>query len=88
MFYLPIEASKGQETTITVVQKLVLGAKIDVVIAWGAAAAGTAYGLLERRKRNKERAEKDARIASLEKTIDPNRTSSGVTPGGERKEKA
>lgn len=84
--YLPIQASAGQETTISVLQKWVVDANLQVYLAWGAAAAGTGWALLERRKRLRERSERDKRIVELEHKFDPNRTSSGMTVGGEEEE--
>lgn len=83
MFYLPIQAAHGEATTINVVQTWLANVNASVYIAWGAATAGAAYGISERRKRNRERSEKDARLAKLERQIDPHRLSSGLTPGGE-----
>jgi hypothetical protein len=48
----------------------------------GAAGAGVWWGFAERKKRNRERGERDARIAALEKKVDPSRTSSGLDPQG------
>jgi hypothetical protein len=81
-FYLPVEASQGKETTISVTQKWLVDANIQVWIAWGAALTGAGYGYNERRLRHKERAEKDARIKLLEERIDPTRTSSNIDQRG------
>lgn len=83
MFYLPIAVAHGETTTISVAQNWLANINASVYVAWGAAATGITYGELQRRKRTKERAAKDSRIAELETQIDPGRTSSGLTPGGE-----
>ncbi len=81
-FYLPIQASHGEATTITVAQNWLANVNASVYIAWGAAAA-VGLGTREVRRRwLKERKEKDARIAQLERQLDPNRTSSRLTPEG------
>jgi hypothetical protein len=81
-FYLPVEASQGKVTTISVTQQWLVDAKIHIWIAWGAALTGVGYGYNERRLRHRERAEKDARIKRLEEAIDPNRTSSNIDQRG------
>ncbi len=83
-FYLPVKESAGQQTIITVAQNWVVDANIHVYLAWGAAAGGVAYGWNERRKRLRERKAKDERIIQLERKLDPNRTSSGLTTEGEQ----
>lgn len=60
--------------------------KIDVVVAWGVAAGCALWGHTERKAKLRERKEKDDRIIALEKNVDPNRTSSGLTPDGNLKE--
>ncbi len=83
MFYLPIQAAHGEATTINVVQTWAANVNASVWVSWGVSSAAVAYGVSERRKRNRERAEKDSRIAKLERRLDPNRTTSGLDPGGE-----
>lgn len=84
-FALPVLASHGETTTITVAQNWVANVNAQVWVSWGLAAGATGYGLNERRLRRKERAEKDARIKKLEEAKDPSRTSSGVDQKGEPK---
>ena len=82
-FYLPIQAAHGEITTISLAQNFLANIHADVYVAWGTAAGGVIFGEVQRRKRNRERVDKDARITELEKKLDPNRTSSLMTPGGE-----
>ncbi len=80
--YLPIKVSHGETTTITYVLQWLAGVKIDVVVAWGAAATVGVLAYRERKKRLRERKERDERIEELEVAIDPDRTSSGLTVDG------
>lgn len=82
VFYWPIQVSAGKETTINVVQKITSDFKIDVALAWAVAGCGLAWGYAERSAKIRERKVKDERIAEMERTKDPNRTSSGLTPEG------
>jgi len=86
--YVPGRDAAGGQTILTVTQKWVVDANLHVYLAWGAAAGGAAYGWSERRKRLRERGERDKRITELEKRIDPNRTSSGLSTEGERQERS
>jgi hypothetical protein len=87
-FYLPVQASHGENTAVSVTQNLVSSMGLNVSLAWGAAAAGVVWGYTERKKRVRERGERDTRIKELEKQKDPDRTSSGLTPGGKPESKA
>jgi hypothetical protein len=80
--YLPVLASSGKETLLTVSMHWFADLKLDVIAGWATGAAGVAYGETMRRKLKKERTEKDARISELEKAIDPQRSSSGLDPSG------
>jgi hypothetical protein len=82
-FYLPIQVSHGETTTITVMQNWLASVDASVYVAWGVNAALAAGWWAQRRKALREREEKDARIAALERRLDPNRTSSGLTPSGQ-----
>lgn len=83
--YLPIKASAGQTTTITYVLELLTKTKASVLVSWIATACTTLWGWLERRKRIREREEKDKRLLKLEKIVDPNRSSSNLSPTGEQR---
>lgn len=86
--YLPVEASAGKTTIITVAEKFITDFNVHVVLGWGAAGAATLWGVRERRARHKEREEKDARITDLETKIDPGRTSSNINQQGDPKKGA
>ena len=86
--YLPVRDAPGGQTILTVTQKWIFDANLHVYLAWGAAAGGAGYGWSERRKRLRERGEKDKRIVELEKRLDPNRTTSGLSIEGERQERS
>jgi len=80
--YLPIKESAGQETVINYVANLVADFDLYMWASLGAAGvAGTGW-YRERKKGVEERAQRDQRIAELERQIDPNRTSSNMTPEG------
>jgi hypothetical protein len=79
---LPVQYSAGQTTSISYVLTWVQSLKLDVMLAWGTAAASTVWALRERLKRIRERKERDDRIAKLEREKDPHRTSSGLLPDG------
>jgi len=82
IIYLPIQAAHGETTTISVAQNWLANVYASVYFAWGTTAA---VGIGWRRTYNKmirERKQKDARIAELERRLDPGRTSSGLTPEG------
>src|SRR5437870_4040778 len=64
---LPVQASHGEITTITVVQNWVANIKASVYIAWGATGVAGGGAWVMRRRWLKERGEKDARIAQLER---------------------
>jgi hypothetical protein len=82
-FALPVIASHGETTTISVAQNWVANLNAHVWVSWAVSAGAVGYGLNERRLRRKERSEKDARITKLEQAIDPGRTSSGVNQSGD-----
>lgn len=81
---LPVKYSAGQTTTISYLLTWAQAIKLDVLMAWGAAAGTTVWAITERMKRIRERKERDERIAKLEKERDPSRTSSGLTPEGDQ----
>jgi len=81
--YLPVEASAGKTTFISSTQNFLANIDAQVWLGWGAAASGALYGLYQKRKGIRERNERDERIAALEMQIDPNRSSSGLTPSGD-----
>lgn len=78
----PVYFSSGKQTSIRYVVNWIQDVKLHVWLAWGTAGAGWALARMYRNKLLKERSEKDARIAALEKQLDPSRTSSGLLPDG------
>ena len=81
--YLPFEASAGQTTTISYVVNFLSKIKADVLISWAATAGTGVWAWKERGKRISEREAKDKRIKRLEEQVDPNRSSSNLSPSGE-----
>ena len=86
--YLPVEASHGEATTITFILDWIAYFKINVVLAWSAAAGCIGWAIAERKKRLRERKERDDRIKKLEMQIDPSRSSSNLTTDGSQSRKA
>jgi hypothetical protein len=84
-FYLPIKVAHGETTTINVAQRWLAQVDASVWVAWGTTGAVMGYAWRVRQKWKQERQQKDARIAELEKQIDPGRTSSEVTQEGDPK---
>ncbi len=81
--YLPIKASAGKTTSIDYLVNFVTDIKAHIWLSWAATAGATTWAVKERKKRLKEREEKDNQIIELQKMIDPNRTSSDLTPAGD-----
>ena len=75
----------GETTTINVAQRWLAQVDASVWVAWGTTGAVMGYAWRVRQKWKQERQQKDARIAELEKQIDPGRTSSEVTQEGDPK---
>ena len=84
--YMPIEASHGETTAVHFVVDWCTKLKMNVILAWSAGGAGVLWARSERKKRLRERKEKDDRITKLERQLDPNRTSSDLTPDGRERE--
>lgn len=83
--YMPVEASAGQETTISYAAKFITDLKVDVALAWTLATGASAWAYWERKAKMKERREKDRRIADLEKHIDSKRSTSGLDVAGDKR---
>jgi len=86
--YLPIKVSHGEETSITFILNWIADFKLNVTLAWGAAAGCGGWAIAERKKRLREREERDDRIKKLEMQVDPNRSSSNLTTDGTDSRKA
>ena len=73
---LPVRESVGQETAIRLAYDAIVDLRLDVAIAYSAAAL---FGVLWRRERQtriKAVARKHVRVVELEQQVDPQRTSS------------
>ena len=86
--YLPVQASAGQQTTVTVFFQWIFDANVHVYLGWAVAGGCGLYARSERKKRLAERAERDQRIIELERMIDSKRETSGVSTEGEKREKS
>ena len=75
---LPLKYSAGKETAVSLVYKVFLDARLEVILPY--AIAGLFAGLWgrERRIRKTSVRREHERVEKLEKNKDPNRTSSGL----------
>jgi hypothetical protein len=85
--YYGFEAIKqlaGESTRVDVALSLFLSAaaKLEVAILVSLAGAACAWGFLERTLRHRKVEKLQGRIRKLETMLDPNRSSSGLTPAG------
>jgi hypothetical protein len=74
----------GESTRVDVALSLFLSAVAELKVAFllSLAGAACAWGVMERTLRHRKVAQMQARIKQLEMTIDPNRSTSGLTPAG------
>jgi hypothetical protein len=84
--YRSLGVLAGQNTTLSVILKVLVNKHVVTLIALLCGAGGVSYGLGERgvRKRSVERLQR--RIEKFERGIDPGRSSSGLTPRGDTPE--
>jgi hypothetical protein len=75
-------AYAGKTTLADVAIRLAADLKIDKMFAYLFGGGGVAYGLLQRRLRRQTIARLTPRSRAREEELDPNRTSSGLTPRG------
>lgn len=84
-FFFSVESLAGQTTVadLGLTIRAFASVRLSEILAWAVATSGVGYGLSQRglRRRTIERLE--GRIHLLEKGVDPDRTSSGLTPRGE-----
>jgi hypothetical protein len=73
----------GEQTSASIVFRAALDMRADQYIAYILGGGGVVYGIRERRLRRKTTERLSERTASLEKRIDPNRTSSGLPSTGD-----
>jgi hypothetical protein len=82
-FYLSISALAGKTTLANILIKVLSNLSINNALCLLLAGGGVAYGLGERKVRQKAIQHIQPRNQELEKKLDPNRTSSELTPRGE-----
>ena len=75
---LPLKYSAGKETAISLVYKVVLDARLEVILPYAIAAAFATLWGRERRLRKTSVRREHERVEKLERNKDPNRTSSGL----------
>lgn len=73
----------GRETFATLGISLLADVKPDEIIAYAAAIVGWIFGVNAQRLRRNTTERLTIRIQELEQRIDPNRTTSGLTPRGQ-----
>lgn len=81
--YLSIASLAGQTTLASIGITFIGNLTVSETVAWILAASGTIYGLNERRVRKNTVARLQPRITSLEKRLDPDRSSSTLTLRGD-----
>ncbi len=72
----------GKATLAQIGMSFVGDIRVSDAVAYMFGAAGVGYGVLERRLRHKKTKSMAAYSAELETKLDPNRSSSGLTPEG------
>lgn len=87
VFYFGFEALKqfaGESTKVDVALSLFFSAfaELKVFLLLSLAGAASAWGWLERTLRHRKVEQLQGRIKTLETMIDPNRSTSGLTPAG------
>ena len=75
---LPLKYSAGKETTISLVYKVVVDMRLEVILPYVLAALFAGLWRRERRIRKMSVRREHERVAKLEAAKDPNRTSSGL----------
>ena len=75
-------AFAGQSTKADVIVQLIADFRLAVVLPWLLAAGGVGYGVRQKQLKEKAVQRLTRRPHELEKIIDPERTSSGLTPRG------
>ena len=75
-------ALAGHFTFVSIFSSIAANISINQWVAYVLAGGGTGYGLAQRRLRKRKVAELAERIKRLEVQIDPNRSSSGLSPEG------
>ncbi len=81
--YLAIDALAGKTTITNIVLKYLTAQESDYGIPWISVILFALWAILERKLRKRKTEVFQKRIKILEKKIDHNRTSSGLSPSGE-----
>lgn len=81
--YLCVAALAGKTTLANIGINVLANVKISEVVAWLFGGSGVIFGLNQRRLRRKTIEHVQTRNIMLEQRLDPNRTSSQLTPRGE-----
>ncbi len=81
--YLDIRELAGKETEASFLFQYFISKDNDYGMPWIIAGAALLYARVERSFRLKKTKQLTERIQELERRIDPNRSSSGLTPTGE-----
>jgi hypothetical protein len=77
-----IDSIAGQNTIANIAISLVSDLKINQYLAYALGLGGAGYGVAQRNLRRKTVKRLQGNIVSMEKTIDPGRSSSKLTPEG------
>lgn len=79
-----LEKFAGESTDVSLAMSFILNALVDFKFSFSIALTGAAcaWGAIERSLRLRKVEQMQARIIELETAIDPNRSSSGLTPQG------
>lgn len=80
--YRTVASLSGETTTADIGIKLFADVKLSEVFAYLFGGGGVVYGVRQRNLRGNTIERLQGRIKSLEKRLDPGRTSSGLTPRG------
>lgn len=78
-----VEALAGKQTEANILVSMLGTVEVSVALSWVVGAGGVIYGRAQKKLRQRTVARLHGRIASLEKQIDPGRSSSKLTPTGD-----
>jgi hypothetical protein len=81
--YLTVNALAGQQTAADIGINFLADIRVSEALAWLLAGCGVFYGRRERKLRKDSIERLQQRNRTLEKVIDPGRTSSNLTPRGD-----
>lgn len=80
--YLPVSALAGDVTVATIAIDFLTSFKVNTTVSVTLAGGGVLYGYRERRLRQRTIARLQGHIRRLERKVNPERTSSNLTPQG------